>query len=45
VVAARPRDLEALGEIRGVGPVLARRFGEAMLGALTSPADAAGGER
>jgi DNA helicase-2/ATP-dependent DNA helicase PcrA len=44
VVAARPADLEALGAVRGVGPILARRFGDAMLGAMASPADA-GGDR
>ncbi|MEQ1787413.1 MAG: 3'-5' exonuclease, partial [Acidimicrobiales bacterium] len=44
VVAAHPRDLTALGEVRGVGPILAGRFGEAMLGALSAPADA-GGDR
>ena len=34
VAAARPSDVEALGAIRGVGPILAQRFGEAILGAL-----------
>ena len=34
VAAARPRDVEALGAIRGVGPILAQRFGEEILGAL-----------
>jgi len=44
VVAAQPRDLDELGAVRGVGPILARRLGDAMLGALSSPAEA-GGER
>jgi DNA helicase-2/ATP-dependent DNA helicase PcrA len=44
VVAARPRDVDELGAVRGVGPILARRFGDAMLHALASPADA-GGDR
>jgi DNA helicase-2/ATP-dependent DNA helicase PcrA len=44
VVAAHPADLEELGAVRGVGPILAHRFGDAMLEALTSPVDA-GGER
>lgn len=44
VVAAQPHDLEQLGAIRGVGPVLARRFGPAMLDALTATAEA-GGDR
>jgi DNA helicase II / ATP-dependent DNA helicase PcrA len=34
VVADAPADLDALGSIRGVGPVLAGRFGAAMLEAL-----------
>lgn len=34
VVAARPRDVDELGAVRGVGPILASRFGDAMLGAL-----------
>lgn len=34
VVAAAPRDLEELGEIRGVGTILARRLGPAILDAL-----------
>ena len=29
-----PTDVEALGAIRGVGPILAQRFGEAILDAL-----------
>jgi DNA helicase-2/ATP-dependent DNA helicase PcrA len=45
VVAARPRDVDALGAVRGVGPILASRFGAAMLDALASPAEAGGGER
>ncbi len=40
VVAARPRSVDELGAVRGVGPVLARRFGSAMLAALAAPADA-----
>lgn len=44
VVAARPRDLTELGEVPGVGPILASRFGEAMLAALSAPAEA-GGDR
>ncbi len=44
VVAARPRDLEELGAVRGVGPILAGRFGDAMLDALSAPAEA-GGDR
>jgi DNA topoisomerase III len=43
VVAARPRDLAELGAVHGVGPILASRFGEAMLGALSPRADAGGG--
>ena len=38
VAAARPRDVEALGAIRGVGPILAQRFGEAILDALAGRA-------
>ena len=34
VAAARPADVDALGAIRGVGPILAQRFGEEILGAL-----------
>ena len=34
VAAARPSDVETLGAIRGVGPILAQRFGEAILDAL-----------
>jgi len=44
VVAARPRDVRELGAVRGVGPILARRFGDAILGALPSPAES-GGDR
>ena len=29
-----PRDVDELGAVRGVGPILASRFGDAMLGAL-----------
>ncbi len=39
VAAARPDDLEALGTIRGVGAILARRFGPAILDALHDRAD------
>ncbi len=42
VVAARPRTQDELGAVRGVGPILASRFGDAMLGALSSPADTGG---
>jgi len=35
-----PSDLSALGAIRGVGPVLARRFGAEILRVLATPADA-----
>jgi DNA helicase-2/ATP-dependent DNA helicase PcrA len=35
VASARPTDVEALGEIEGVGPILARRFGEEILRALS----------
>ena len=34
VAVTRPTDVEALGAIRGVGPILAQRFGEAILDAL-----------
>jgi DNA helicase II / ATP-dependent DNA helicase PcrA len=34
VAEARPADLEALGALRGVGTILARRFGPAILDAL-----------
>jgi DNA helicase-2/ATP-dependent DNA helicase PcrA len=34
IAAARPDDLDALGAIRGVGAILARRFGPAILDAL-----------
>jgi len=44
VVAARPRNLDELGAVRGVGPILASRFGDSMLHALSSPADH-GGDR
>jgi DNA helicase-2/ATP-dependent DNA helicase PcrA len=35
VAAHRPTDVEALGAIDGVGPILARRFGEEILRALS----------
>jgi DNA helicase-2/ATP-dependent DNA helicase PcrA len=41
VASARPQDLDELGALPGVGPILARRFGTAMLQALHSPVDAA----
>jgi ribonuclease D len=44
VVAASPRDVAELGAVAGVGPILASRFGDAMLGAL-APAAEARGER
>jgi ATP-dependent DNA helicase RecQ len=34
VAAEHPADVEALGAVRGVGPILAQRFGEAILDAL-----------
>jgi ATP-dependent DNA helicase UvrD/PcrA len=34
VAASRPSDVETLGAIRGVGPILAQRFGQAILDAL-----------
>jgi DNA helicase-2/ATP-dependent DNA helicase PcrA len=37
IVATRPRDLAALGEIRGVGAILADRFGADVLAALSEP--------
>ena len=42
VAAAAPRDLDALGAIRGVGPILAGRFGTNMLDALSAPAEHGG---
>jgi DNA helicase-2/ATP-dependent DNA helicase PcrA len=39
VAAAQPGTLRELGEIRGVGTILARRLGPAMLEALREPAD------
>jgi DNA helicase-2/ATP-dependent DNA helicase PcrA len=39
VAAAQPRDLEELGALRGVGAILASRFGLAMLDALRTDAD------
>ncbi len=44
VVAARPHDRTELGALRGVGPILAARFGDAILDAISSPAEA-GGDR
>ncbi len=41
VVAARPANLDELGAVRGVGPLLARRFGQAMLDAMAEPAEGA----
>ena len=34
VADARPSDVDALGAIGGVGPILAQRFGAEILGAL-----------
>jgi ribonuclease D len=34
IVRARPPDVRSLGEVPGVGPVLAHRFGHAILAAL-----------
>ena len=34
VAAEHPADVEELGAVRGVGPILAQRFGEEILGAL-----------
>jgi hypothetical protein len=42
VAAARPRDLDELGALRGIGPILAGRFGEAILDALGATADTNG---
>ncbi len=39
VVAAQPEDLDGLAAVRGVGPILAGRFGQAMLDAMAEPAD------
>jgi DNA helicase-2/ATP-dependent DNA helicase PcrA len=39
IAAVRPTDLVELGAIRGVGTILADRFGPAMLEALHQPAD------
>jgi DNA helicase-2/ATP-dependent DNA helicase PcrA len=44
VVAAHPQGIGELGAVRGVGPILARRFGDAMLEALRSPSET-GAER
>ncbi len=35
VAAARPADVASLGEVPGVGPILAQRFGDAILRALS----------
>jgi ATP-dependent DNA helicase RecQ len=35
VAAEHPADVEALGSLRGVGPILAQRFGEQILSALS----------
>jgi ribonuclease D len=43
VVTSRPADLAELGAVPGVGPILASRFGAAILDALTAPAQAGGG--
>jgi DNA helicase-2/ATP-dependent DNA helicase PcrA len=43
IVRAAPTSVEELGTVRGVGPILARRFGEAILDALSSSVEA--GER
>jgi DNA helicase-2/ATP-dependent DNA helicase PcrA len=42
VAASKPRDLDELGALRGVGPILASRFGEAILDALGATADTNG---
>jgi DNA helicase-2/ATP-dependent DNA helicase PcrA len=42
VAAEAPIDVESLGAVRGVGPILAARFGEDILRALRPPADADG---
>ncbi len=39
IAAAQPADVEALGEVPGVGPLLARRFGPEVLTALRAPAE------
>jgi ribonuclease D len=35
VAAEHPADVDALGSVRGVGPILAQRFGEQILSALS----------
>ena len=40
VARARPRDLDELSAVRGVGMILAHRFGEAMLSALDADEEA-----
>ena len=42
VVSAHPPDVDALAAVRGVGQILARRFGAAMLGALSSSTEPGG---
>jgi DNA helicase-2/ATP-dependent DNA helicase PcrA len=42
VATARPRDVDELAGIRGVGTILARRLGPAMLEALREPAEPGG---
>jgi DNA helicase-2/ATP-dependent DNA helicase PcrA len=42
VATARPRDVDELAGIRGVGAILARRLGPAMLEALHEPAEPGG---
>ena len=42
VATARPRDVDELAGIRGVGTILARRLGPAMLEALHEPAERGG---
>jgi DNA helicase-2/ATP-dependent DNA helicase PcrA len=41
IAAAAPTDVEMLGEVRGVGAILARRFGDAILAALHHGPEAA----
>jgi len=40
IVASSPTDVDELGAVRGVGAILARRFGEAIFSALAATADA-----
>ncbi len=44
VASTRPDDLAELGAIRGVGAIMASRFGQAMLDALAQPAETSGGQ-